>query len=170
MNRLKYIGTLLGSAAMVAGAVGMTVGAAPASAAPQNSPGVTLAIGDDPANPANYVLMVRGTFPMSEGDARDRLSHLAGGGGVDYVVYADDPGENDGLIGMPHGYIGAPGPSGGHLIAVPNGLNFFRQISVPKEDLDEDDGTDEVYVKVRFVPGNGAGDLGAYTQPISGKF
>jgi hypothetical protein len=49
-------------------------------------------------------------------------------------------------------------------------LNFFRQISVPKDDLDEDDGTDEVYVKVRFVPGNGAGDLRAYTQPISGGF
>ena len=54
----------------------------------------------------------------------------------------------------------------------------MRQLSVPKSELNEDndtfwptgDETDEVYVFVRFVQGNGAGPLGAYTNAVSGEF
>jgi hypothetical protein len=156
----------------------MTAGLAPASAAPQNSPGVVLNVKDDPANPANYLLRIEGKFPMSEGSAYERLKTMAPSGGMDYIVHADDPGDSDGRIGMPHGYVGAPGPPGGLVIATPYGLSFMREISVPRGDLNEDfcfssgcgDDTDEVYVKVRFVQGNGVPDLGAYTNPISGKF
>jgi hypothetical protein len=178
MNSFKNIGSLIGSAAMLAAAVGLTAGLAPASAAPQQSPGVTLTIKDDPANPANSVLRIEGTFPMSEGDSHDRVNHMTPGGGMDYIVYADDPGQNDGMIGSPHGYIGMPGPDGGFMTASPFGIRFLREISVPNGDLDEDfafndtfdDDVDEIYVKVRFVQGTGAGDLAAYTNAISGTF
>lgn len=177
MNTAKQIRSVAAGAAVIA-AIGLTAGLAPASAAPRPSPGVTLGIADDPANSANYLLTIRGLFPMSEGAAYDRLTNLAGGGGMDYIVYADDPGGDDGRIGNPHGFLGTPGPPGGVLIATPDGLSFSRQISVPKGQLDEDfcfsfgcsDDTDEVYVFARFVQGNGAGPLGAYTNAISGKF
>jgi hypothetical protein len=90
---------------------------------------------------------------------------------MDYVIYADDPCENDGMIGSPRGYIGAPGPAGGYLRVTPSGLQFYREIYVPTDQLNEDDGTDEVYVRVRFVPGDGAGgNLRANTTAISGQF
>jgi hypothetical protein len=40
----------------------------------------------------------RDKFPMSEGAAYDRLNHLGPSGGMDNVVYADDPGQNDPVI------------------------------------------------------------------------
>jgi hypothetical protein len=164
------LATAITAPALIGVALGLTAGLAPASAAPQPSPGVTLGVTIDPANPANYVVRVQGKFPMSEGDAYDRLDHLGPGGGMDYTVYADDPGENDGPIGIPHGFIGRPGPPGGSVLATPAGLAFFRDISVPKSDLNEDDGTDEIYVRVRFVSGNGAGDLRANSEAISADF
>jgi hypothetical protein len=179
VNSFKNIGSMIGSAAVVAAIVGLTAGLAPASAAPQQSPGVTLTIKGDPANPGNSILRIEGTFPMSEGDSHDRVNNMTPGGGMDYIVHADDPGDDrDYPIGMPHGYIGMPGPDGGFMTASPFGIRFLREISVPKGELDEDfcfssgcgDDTDEVYVKVRFVQGNGAGDLAAYTNAISGKF
>jgi hypothetical protein len=171
VNTLKNVGSVIGGAAVVAAAIGLTVGLAPASAAPQASPGVSLTLnGLDPANPANWLLRIQGKFPMSEGAAYDRINHLGPGGGMDYIVYADDPGENDAMIGSPHGYIGSPGPTGGDLIATPYGIAFFREISVPKSQLNEDDGTDEIYVKVRFVQGTGAGDLRANTGSYSWNF
>jgi hypothetical protein len=67
---------------------------------------------------------------------------------MDYVIYADDPVENDA-----------------------SGLQFYREIYVPTDQLNEDDGTDDVYVRVRFVPGDGAGgDLRANMTAISGQF
>jgi hypothetical protein len=169
VKNVKKIGSLMGGAPVVAAAIGLTAGLVPALAAPQPSPGVTLTIADDPANPANYLLRVQGKFPMPEGAAYDRLNNMAPSGGMDYRIYADDPGENDGLI-KALGFVGKPGPPGGLVIATPAGISFMREISVPKDDLDEDDGTDDVYVKVRFVQGNGAGDLGAFTNAISGEF
>jgi hypothetical protein len=169
---------LMGVAATVAVAIGMTAGIAPASAAPQPSPGVSLTVVDDPANSANYILRIEGKFPMSEGAAYDRLNNLGPSGGMDYVIYADDPGDSDAMIGSPRGFVGKPGPPGGLVIATPAGIAFMRELSVPKGDLNEDfcfsfgcgDDTDEVYVKARFVQGTGAGDLRANTNAISGKF
>lgn len=177
MNTLKNIGSLIGGAAVVAATVGLTAGLAPASAAPQQSPGVTLSVVPNPANDAEYLLRIEGTFPMSENDARDRVNHLGPSGGMDYIVYADDPGDSDSTIGAPHGYVGYPGPEGGFMTDSPFGIRFLREIAVPKGDLNEDfcfsfgcgDDTDEVYVKVRFVQA-GVGDLRAYTNAVSGKF
>ena len=70
---------------MLAASVGLTAGLAPVSAAPQASPGVSLTVRDDPANPANYLVKIEGTFPMSEGDANDRVNHMTPGGGMDYI-------------------------------------------------------------------------------------
>jgi hypothetical protein len=179
VSTLKTIGSLMGGAAVVAVAIGLTAGLVPASAAPEQSPGVSLMITDDPGNPANYLLKIRGAFPMTEDQARDRLNELGPGGGMDYVIHADDPGDDgDERIGNPHGFVGTPGPPGGALIATPNGLGFYREISVTKHVLDEDfafngtfdDDTDEIYVFARFVPGTGAADLGAYTNEVSGDF
>ena len=168
---MKNIGSKVGATTAVMVALGLAAGVGPAQAAPPQSPGVHLSsVVVDPANPANYVLKIQGTFPMSEGDAHDRVNHLGPGGGMDYIDYADDPGENDPMIGSPHGYIGMPGPPGGWMTASPFGIRFLREISVPRSQLDEDDGTDEIYVRVRFVQGNGAGDLRANTGPYSWDF
>lgn len=175
---LKRIGSIAAGVAVAATSVAMSAGSLPASAAPPQSPGVTLAIAKNPADNDTYVLTVRGVLPMAEGAARDRLNNLAAGGGMDYLVYADDPGENDVRIGSPHGFPGTPGPPGGVLIATPAGLSFIRHFTVPGYQLNEDfcfssgcgDDTDEIYVFARFVQGNGAGPLGAYTNVVSGKF
>lgn len=177
MNTFRHIAHLATASAVVA-TLGLGTVPGVASAAPTASPGVTLRITDDPANPANYVLRIEGKFPMSEGAAYDRLNNLGPSGGMDYIVYADDPGEGDSMIGGPHGYVGAPGPTGGLVIATPAGLAFMRELRLPKGDLNEDfcfssgcDGdTDEVYVKVRFVQGTGAGDLAAYSNAVSDEF
>ncbi len=169
MNTLQFR-SLIGGAAIVTATAGLTAGIAPASAAPQHSPNTTLGVTVDPANSANYILTIRGLFPMSEGSAYDRLNHMSPGGGMDFVIYADDPGEGDTMIGSPHGYIGAPGPPGGAVLATPNGIAYLRTISVPKSALNEDDGTDEIYASARLVQGGGAGDLRAYTVPVSGDF
>ncbi|OAN40106.1 hypothetical protein [Mycolicibacterium iranicum] len=161
--------SLVGAAAVAATAASLT-GPASAYAAPTSSPGTTLGVAADPGNSANYIVTIRGLFPMSEGAAYDRLNHIAAGGGMDYVIYADDPGEGDSMIGSPHGYLGAPGPTGGLVIATPNGIAYMRTISVPRSALNEDEGTDEIYASARFVQGGGAGDLRAFTVPVSADF
>ena len=48
---------------------------------------------------------------MSEGAAYDRLNNLAPGGGMDYVIFADDPGETIVASGCPTGlweHLGRP--------------------------------------------------------------
>lgn len=175
---MKNIAKTIGSAAIVAASAAVTTGLVPAWAAPQQSPGVTLGIKPDPTNSAQYLLTIQGELPMSEGAAHDRLNNLSGGGGMDYIVFADDPGDTDNPIGGPHGFIGTPGPPGGNLIATPAGLSFSRDIRLPRGDLNEDfcfsfgcgDDVDEVYVKVRFVQGNGASPLVAYSNAVSGRF
>lgn len=124
---MRHIANLAASVAVATASMVVMTGVVPASAAPQQSPGVSLSIKDDPANPANYLLWIQGKFPMSEGAAYDRLDNLAPGGGMDYIVFADDPGDADARIGMPHGYIGRPGPAGGGVLATPGGLAFYRQ-------------------------------------------
>ncbi|BBY79093.1 hypothetical protein H7I53_16965 [Mycolicibacterium pulveris] len=183
MTALKDIGSVLGGAAVIAATVGLTAGLAPASAAPQQSPGVTLTLrGADPAVQGNLLFWIQGVFPMSEGSARDRIDNLGSSGGMDYIVFADDPGEPDSRIGPPHGFIGAPGPPGGYLYAGQAGIHFGRHLSIPEHLLNEDkcfdDGSvgcttgrriDEIYVSARFVQ-SGTGSLLAYTNPVSAQF
>ena len=168
MNTLKYIGSVIGGAAVVASAVGLTVGLAPASAAPQASPGVIVGVTADSANPPNYVVKIQGKFPMSEGEAYERLRNLGSPVAIEYTLCADDPGENDQIITSPR-FPGTPGPSGGSLAATPSGLGFIRFLSVPRNQLNEDNGTDEIYFRVRFLQ-QGVGELHANSEAVSGSF
>jgi hypothetical protein len=149
--------------------LGLTAGLVPAAAAPQASPGVILGVSADPANPANWIVKIEGKFPMTEDSAYERLRNLGPGGGIEYTVHADDPGENDPVITSP-GFIGAPGPAGGAILATPAGLAFYRYLSVPRSDLNEDDGMDEIYVRVRFVQQGGVPDLRANSEAIAGEY
>jgi len=175
MNALKCIPSLAAAAALAATAIGLTAGLAPASAAPPQS-GANLTIITDPANGANYRVTVNGKFSMDEYDAHGFINNLGTGarpGGVDYGITADDPDSNDEMIGLAHQYR-VPGPRpGGYLIAQSDGIYFFQEISVPKGDLNEDDGvfddTDEIYVQVNFVDGDG-GIRTAYSNAVSGTF
>ncbi len=179
MNAVRNIPTLVAAAAAIAAAtIGLTVGIAPASAAPTQTPGTTLSVTPDPANSENYYrLAVKGMFPMNEYDAHGFINNLETGefpGGIDYGIIADDPGsDGGGLLGNMYGYRGAATRSTGYLTAESDGIHFFQIISVPKSLLNEDDGvfdeTDEVYVTAEFVDGDG-GKRSAFTNPVSGTF
>jgi hypothetical protein len=78
MTALKNI-PLVAAAALAATTLGLTVGLAPASAAPTQTPGTTLAVTADPANPGYYRLAVKGTFPMNEHDAHGFINNLEPG-------------------------------------------------------------------------------------------
>lgn len=177
MNAAKNIKTLIAAAAAIATTtIGLTVGLAPASAAPtQQTPGTTLSVTPDPANAGYYRLAVKGMFPMNEYDAHGFVNNLGTGefpGGMDYGLFGDDPDSNDRLVGPMYAYRVAA-PSTGYVIAESDGIHFFQVISVPKSLLNEDEGvfddTDEVYVEADFVDGDG-GKRRAYTNPVSGVF
>lgn len=177
MNRMKVIPLIAGTA-VAAASVALTAGLSPASAAPTQTPGTTLVITPDHTNSANYRLVVKGIFPMSEYDAHGFLNNLGtgehpGGGGIGYVIVRDEPGNADRGLGTSYFYKGSGDHPGGYLNAQSNGINFFEIISVPKGLLNEDDGvfddTDEIYVQAYFVDGDG-GVRKAYTNPVSDTF
>jgi len=178
MTALKNIPSLIGGAAVLAAAtIGLTAGLAPASAAPTQTPGTTLAVTPDAANGENYRrVTVKGMFPMNEYDAHGFINNLGtgtlpGGGGINYIVLGDDPDSNDHAIGSAFHRAGTR--STGYLTAKSDGIHFFQIISMPKNHLNEDDGafddTDEVYVEARFVDGDG-GTRSAFTNPVTGTF
>jgi hypothetical protein len=72
----KHIALLLGGAELLAAAaLGLTVRAAPASAAPTQN-GANLFITQDPANPQQLLVSVHGSFPMSGYDAPDSSTSI----------------------------------------------------------------------------------------------
>jgi len=180
MTAVKNAPSLIGGAAVLAAAtIGLTTGLAPASAAPTQTPGVNLNVLQDPANAAQYRAQVRGVFPMNEYDAHGFINNLDTGngayGGIGYNIFGDDPDSNDPLLGDHFYYNGPRNEGGGYLIAQPDGISYYQDISVPKYLLDEDfdfDGgteTDEIYVEVKFVDGDG-GVRKAYTNAVSRVF
>lgn len=114
MNATKKMAALLGSAAVISTAVGLTVGVAPATASPAQN-GATLRVFEDPANHNNFSVQIKGVFPMQEPDAVGFLVHVNDGnypggpgpGGMIYYLEGDDGN-------------GFPGDEG---LAFPN--NFF---------------------------------------------
>jgi hypothetical protein len=155
MNARKKIASLMGGAAVIAGVVGMTAGLAPAAAAPSQTPGATLSIVDQNiTGPGKNRVLLYGVFPMQEPDAVGFITHLMdnGCGGMHYIVLGDDgkeqylfdrnfPGTSEGIEGF--------------LRASNRGLEYRREFVVPSTVLDEDkDGTDEVFVRARFVDGD----------------
>jgi hypothetical protein len=74
MKTRKTITALMGGAATIAAVVGMTAGLAPAAAAPAQS-GATVYVYEDPKNPNNYRVSIKGVFPMQQPDAVGFLVH-----------------------------------------------------------------------------------------------
>jgi hypothetical protein len=179
MNAPKRI-PLVAAAAVAVTAIGLTAGLGTASAAPTQTPGTTLVIIPDHLNGPDYVRVnVKGVFPMNEYDAHGFINNLdtgtlPEGGGINYILLADDPDSNDSAIGAY--FYRAGTQSTGYLTAESDGIHFFQIISVPKGLLNEDDGvidamddTDEVYVDARFVDGDG-GQRSAYSNVVNGTF
>jgi hypothetical protein len=158
----KTFVSLIGGAAMLAAAtVGLTAGAAPASAAPTQN-GANLFIAQDPANPGQLLVSVHGTFPMNAHDAHGFINNLNTGsvpGGMRYEIFGDDEGSSDRTVTLNRWFGGAGASGEGHLYATDTGVHYRRQYTVPKADLNEDDAfiddNDEVYARATFVDGDG---------------
>jgi hypothetical protein len=142
MNANKRMAALLAGAATFAAVVGLTTGIAPAAASPPQS-GATLYVVEDPANHNNFPVSFKGAFPMQEPDAVGYLVHVndgnhpggSGPGGMIYYLEGDDgngfPGDES--IGFPNNfYPGVQNDRDGYLKAGPAGLEYLRQVSVPK--------------------------------------
>jgi hypothetical protein len=172
-NMPRLIG---GAAVLAAAAIGLGPGVAPASAAPAQSPGTNLYVYKDPASSGNYRVTVKGVIPMNEYDAHGFINNINTGerpGGIEYNLIGDDDSNDHGLDGG-HWFPGAGrGPGPGYLVAESDGIHFLREIVVPFNTLNEDDGVfddgDEVYAYVRFVDADG-GVRRLYTNKVSGMF
>ncbi len=168
MNTRKKITTLMGGAAMIATVVGMTAGLAPASAAPSQSPGSTLTIVDQNfTGPGKNRVIVYGVYPMEKPDAVGYLNNLTGCGGMHYIVWGDD-GKEQYLFDR--NYPGVHDDIDGFVRATDRGLEYLQQFEVPASVLNEDnDGTDEVFVRARFVDGD-CGSRIQNTNVVKGSF
>jgi hypothetical protein len=161
--------TKFGTAAMVATAAGLTLGLAPATAAPTQS-GANLWVFPDPANSANYRVTVKGMYPMSEYDAHGYINNISNDSTPGYILYiiAGDDGRTQIIENVR--YDGAGPRDGGYLRAEADGIHFLQEISVPRDYLNEDsDGADEVFVAARFVDVD-QGVRTAYTNVVTGEF
>ena len=169
MNTRKRISSLFGGAAITAGAAAMTAGPMPASAAPSQSPGSTLSIVDQNITGAgkNRVI-VYGVYPMQKPDAVGYLNNLSAGcGGMHYIVWGDDGSEQ---YLFDRNYPGVHDDIDGFIRATDRGLEYLQQFVVPASVLNEDtDGTDEVFVRARFVDGD-CGSRIQNTNVVKGDF
>lgn len=162
----KHIALLAGGVELLAAvAIGLTAGAAPATAAPTQN-GANLQIYPDPANSANVRITVDGVFRMSEYDAHGFINNINTGakpGGIVYYYNADDPGQNDVSVTGSRFFPGAGVHDGGYLRAESDGIHYRQEISVPKGELNEDpnyfDDNDEIYVQASFIDGDGVARL-----------
>ncbi len=177
MNARKKMTALLGGVVMISTVVGLTNGVAPALASPAQS-GASLSVNEDPGNHANYRLAIKGVFPMEQADAVGYLIHINDGirpggpgqGGMIYHLEADDgngwPGDQS--IANPF-FPGTQTDGEGYLRATPEGIEYLREISVPKKALDEDNGPineeDEIYAVATFRDGDG-GERSQISQKI----
>ncbi len=168
MNARKKITSLMGGAAMIATVVGTTAGIAPASAAPSQSPGATLTIVDQNiTGPGKNRVIVYGVYPMEKPDAVGYLNNLTGCGGMHYIVWGDD-GKEQYLFDR--NYPGVHDDIDGFVRATDRGLEYLQQFVVPASVLNEDnDGTDEVFVRARFVDGD-CGSRIQNTNVVKGSF
>jgi len=161
--------SLFGAAAAAAAVIGMTGGLGTAAAAPSQSPGTVLTIVDQNVTGAGFNrVIVRGVYPMENPDAVGYLNNLtAGCGGMHYVVWGDDPNEQ---YLFDRNYPGVHDDIDGFIRATDRDLEFLQQFVVPASVLDEDkDGTDEVFVRARFVDGDCGGRV-HNTNVVTGTF
>jgi hypothetical protein len=168
MNARKKVASAMGYAAMVA-ATGLSIGLAPASAAPEQSPGSLLYIYQDPVNDGNYRMSIKGVYPMQQADAVGFITHISekGCGGMHYLIYGDD---GDPQYIYDRNFPGAQVDKEGYLRATPQGLEYLREIVLRKSFLNEDNnGVDEIYARVRFVDGDCV-SRNQVTHPVHGDF
>jgi hypothetical protein len=173
VNTSKKMAALLGGVTSAA-VVGLTVGVALATAAPAPS-GATLFMCKDFVNTGNYRMTIRGVFPMQEADAVGFLVHLNENqvpGGMKYRLTGDDGGDGD----DPRYYDYFPGSgttADGYLRAGPQGLEYMREISIPRTQFDEDsnvfDDEDEVFATATFRDADG-GERTQYSQKVVRHF
>jgi hypothetical protein len=166
----KKIATLIGGAATLAAVVGMTAGLTAATAAPSQTPGATLSVvPQDIAGPEYDHIILYGLYPMQEPDAVGFITHLNdnGCGGMHYTVWGDDGNEQ---YLFDRNFPGTHEDIQGFLRASNRGLEYRREFSLPRGTLDEDkDGTDEVFVRVRFVDGDCVSRV-QNTNVVAGNF
>lgn len=157
-----------GRIGLVALAVGVGVGlaAAPASAAPRPTGG-QLSVYRDPGDPNFTRVTMAAHYPMNQADAQGYLNNV-GNGGMEFLLYADDEGDGDGIKQR----FWAPRADqfpGYHIAATSTGLNATLVVNLPNGALNEDNGQDEFYVKATFVDGDG-GRRSQFTNDISGNW
>lgn len=171
MNARNKIGSVLGGAAVLAAIVGMTVGLAPALAAPAQS-GAVLAIVQDHAHQNNYRLAINGIIRMEQADAVGFLNNLNNGqcgqySGMIYRFYGDDG--NPQYIHRSY-FPGAQSDAEGYLKATSEGLVYRREITLRKNFLNEDpDGVDEIYAEAQFLDSDCVGRT-QISQVVSQNF
>ncbi len=172
MNGRK-LATMLGGVAVFGTAAGLTSGLTLAAAAPAPS-GATFFFCKDFVNTGNYRFTIRGVFPMQEADAVGYLVHLNDTqvpGGMKYRLSGDDDGGGHDFF---YNYFPGSGTSyEGYLKASPQGLEYLREISIPRTQFDEDSGVfddqDEVYATATFRDADG-GERTQHSQKVVGHF
>lgn len=160
-------------------AIGLAAGIGMAAAAPPQDFG-QLFICRDVLNADNYRVTIKGVFPMQYEDAYGYLIHVNDGintgpgpGGMIYHVVGDDDGDGDrdivGSIFIP----GSRNDNEGFVRPTAQGLEFRRELSIPRSAFNEDDGVfndaDEIYATATFRDGDG-GSRPSVTQAISRNF
>ena len=176
MNATKKMTALLSGAATSGAVVALTAGVALAAAAPAQS-GASLFVCRDVANSSNYRMTIKGVFPMQQPDAVGFLTHVNDGintgqgpGGMIYHLEADDGNGWPGDPSIAYSFVpGAQVDAEGYVKAGPGGLEYLREISVPRGDFDEDTGPineeDEIYAVATFRDGDG-GERTQFSQKI----
>jgi hypothetical protein len=158
MNTRK-LATVLGGAAVLGTVAGLTAGVA--AGAPSQTDGAMLYMCQD----AGYLIH------MNDGNHPGGPSP----GGLRVQLKADDEGDNDRDIGYGF-YPTTATTSEGYLQAGPGGLEYRREMVVPRPNFNEDykqpgsdDDVDEIYAVVAFRDGDG-GERPAVTQSTTRNF
>ena len=113
-------------------------------------------------------VIVQGVYPMQKPDAVGYPNNLtAGCGGLHYIVWGDDGNEQ---YLFDRNYPGVHNDIDGFVRATDRGLEYLQQFIIPASVLNEDqDGTDEVFVRARFVDGD-CGSGVQNTNVVEGSF
>jgi hypothetical protein len=136
---------------------------------PSQSPGSMLTIVDQNITGVGYNrVIVQGVYPMQKPDAVGYLNNLtAGCGGMHYIVWGDDGNEQ---YLFDRNCPGVHNDIDGFVRASDRGLEYLQQFVMPASALNEDkDGTDEVFVRARFVDGD-CGSRVKNTNVVKGNF
>ena len=141
------------SVAAVAGAAGMS--AAPADAA-VGSPSGKLTVG--PFSPGYHNVAVFGTVPMSRAEAQNLVNS---GHRIQLRLWGEDTFSDDMLIG----------PYYATLVPTDKGLEFHKVLlQIDDDRLNEDWGTDELYVGMRLTKSNGSTIRSGRTNVVRGDY